>query len=231
MIMEYRGVSPAGQDEHAQQPERQPRNRRGRPRADDRERRRGAVLDAARAEMIEQGHDGATMLGIARRAGASKETLYTWFESKEGLLRELVDRDIAQLADRIGGVLRTPVSPRADLVELARLLLHRAVDPGAIAARRAAVVSTSLGRIALEREQEAVDTLLDEFFAALPDRGPFLVIDAGSTTRLFRSLVLQDVEFRMLLGDRPPLANELAAKADTAVTRFLTLVADSLHQG
>ena len=52
------------------------RSRVGRPRQGEREERRHRVLDAALAELVEQGYDKTTMLSIASRAGASKETLY-----------------------------------------------------------------------------------------------------------------------------------------------------------
>lgn len=54
--------------------------------------RREAILDAALTELIEGGEGALTMTGIARRAGASKETLYAWFGTREEVLRALIER-------------------------------------------------------------------------------------------------------------------------------------------
>lgn len=52
--------------------------------------RRGEILDAAFAVFAEKGFAGATMLAIARRAQASKETLYAWFGNKDKLFEALL---------------------------------------------------------------------------------------------------------------------------------------------
>ena len=53
------------------------------------EERRKEILDAAFLEFSTKGYAGASMEAIARRARASKETLYAWFENKETLLNTL----------------------------------------------------------------------------------------------------------------------------------------------
>jgi len=53
------------------------------------EERRREILDAAFEEFSTKGYAGASMGAIARRARASKETLYAWFENKETLLNIL----------------------------------------------------------------------------------------------------------------------------------------------
>jgi len=58
-------------------------------------------LDAAFEEFAARGYAGASMAAIARRAQASKETLYAWFENKEMLFRTLFE---ARLAAMVGHV-------------------------------------------------------------------------------------------------------------------------------
>src|SRR5580698_7447976 len=48
--------------------------------------RRKEILDAAFQEFSSKGYAGTSMEAIARRARASKETLYAWFQNKETLL-------------------------------------------------------------------------------------------------------------------------------------------------
>lgn len=52
--------------------------------------RRREILDAAFAEFAAKGYAGVSMAAIARRARASKETLYAWFENKETLFNTLL---------------------------------------------------------------------------------------------------------------------------------------------
>jgi AcrR family transcriptional regulator len=52
--------------------------------------RRREILDAAFAIFAEKGFGDATMLEIAQRASASKETLYAWFGNKERLFETLM---------------------------------------------------------------------------------------------------------------------------------------------
>src|SRR5580704_1592884 len=61
--------------------------------------RRGEILDAAFEEFSLNGYAGTSMAAIARRARASKETLYAWFENKETLFNTL----LATRLDAMGG--------------------------------------------------------------------------------------------------------------------------------
>ena len=61
--------------------------------------RRSEILDAAFEEFSLNGYAGTSMAAIARRARASKETLYAWFENKETLFNTL----LATRLDAMGG--------------------------------------------------------------------------------------------------------------------------------
>ncbi|MEM8922031.1 MAG: TetR/AcrR family transcriptional regulator [Actinomycetota bacterium] len=198
--------------------------RRGRPRAGEFDKRRMGVLDAASEEMVDTGYERVTMLGIAQRAGASKETLYSWFSNKEGLLTALIEREIDDTATAVQAAVAISAPPAAQLTAIARVLLDRAASATSIAVRRAAVTSLRLGATALEQERLRLDPVITEYLAELPEHGPYLVADAPATTRLFRGLALQDLELRLLLGDAVPSTNEIEARAHAAVERFLTLV-------
>ncbi|MEL7157447.1 MAG: TetR/AcrR family transcriptional regulator [Actinomycetota bacterium] len=183
------------------------------------------MLDAAVAELVDIGYEGVTMLGIARRAGASKETLYSWFGSKEGLLRALIEREVSDAAERTRAALGQEGPPDRILVDGARALLRRATTDGSVAIRRAAVTSVALGRFALDLEREQIDAVIEAYMARLTHLGPFLIPDPGTAHRLYRSLITADLELRILLGQELPAENELHARASTGVDRFLALVA------
>ena len=79
----------------------QARKRRvGRARTSERAGRHEAILDAATAVFLEQGFSRASTAEIARRAGASKQTLYTLFPSKAALFAALMTRHFGKLIDQ-----------------------------------------------------------------------------------------------------------------------------------
>lgn len=63
--------------------------------------RRQEMLDAAFVEFSEKGYNGTSMEAIARRARASKETLYSWFTNKETLFNTLVADRLDRLTNRV----------------------------------------------------------------------------------------------------------------------------------
>lgn len=59
------------------------------------------ILRAAREEFLEKGFEKAKMEDIAKRAGFNKVMLYYHFESKEKLLRELIEGLLSDARERI----------------------------------------------------------------------------------------------------------------------------------
>lgn len=71
---------------------------------------RRAILEAARQILSEVGYGGFTLDAVARRAGASKPTIYKWWQGKPGLIIEIYDQeseallttpDLGRLADEL----------------------------------------------------------------------------------------------------------------------------------
>jgi AcrR family transcriptional regulator len=61
------------------------------------ERTRAALVTAARRVFEERGFDGTRMADIAEAAGVSHGTVYTWFDTKEEILRAVIDSITAEL--------------------------------------------------------------------------------------------------------------------------------------
>jgi len=89
--------------------------------------RREEILEAAYAEFAQKGYAGASMEGIARRAHASKETLYAWFESKGALFNILVEQRLAGFGTRIVAAGQRDPSPANVLPVMAEDLLRLAL--------------------------------------------------------------------------------------------------------
>jgi len=69
--------------------------------SEEKERRRKEIIAAATEVFLEKGFDGASLLEIAQRAHASKETLYAWFGNKTQLFSTLLQEGIQEIGSRI----------------------------------------------------------------------------------------------------------------------------------
>ena len=79
-----------------------PRTERGR-------RTRSALLDAARAAFEQRGYDDCRMNDIADAAGVSHGTVYTYFESKEEILGQVIDELLVDLQDDLRTATKDPM--------------------------------------------------------------------------------------------------------------------------
>jgi AcrR family transcriptional regulator len=99
---------------------------------------RAAVIEALLAELAENGLDGLTMEGLARRAGVNKTTIYRRWGSKE----ELVLDALLELGER-----RVPIpdtgSLRDDLLTVAREIAASLASPEEDAVVRAGAADPS----------------------------------------------------------------------------------------
>jgi len=59
--------------------------------------RRGQILEAARARFLKAGLKSTTISEIARAAGVAKGTVYLYFRSKDAVLHQILNDDLAQL--------------------------------------------------------------------------------------------------------------------------------------
>ena len=131
----------------------------------DKERRRREILDAAFHEFSTKGYAGASMEAIARRARASKETLYAWFENKETLLNTLFASRLEGMVSRVAAVAERDPSPpnvlpiiAEDTIRfmLAMAPLSDAMGPGEPGDK----VSRMLGQTISQERKKFVDYIL-----------------------------------------------------------------------
>jgi AcrR family transcriptional regulator len=94
--------------------------------AADYESQRAAILENAAEAFAEAGYAACSMTDIARKSGASKARLYHYYESKEAILYDLLDRHTRQLLDIAVEVRERAVSQGAE----ARDELHRSIAMG-----------------------------------------------------------------------------------------------------
>jgi AcrR family transcriptional regulator len=191
--------------------------------------RREEILKVALSVLAERGYRGASMLEIARRAQASKETLYAWFGDKRGLFEELVRWQ----AERVDAVITPNLERDGDdpsevlrgfAQELQRLLLgERAVVINRAAISEAASDPT-FARVLATQGRGSVVPKLERYLEGQRERGRLVFEDAGTAVDALIGLTLGDQQVRRLLGVLPiPKEEQIEVRAEKTVKQFLTL--------
>jgi AcrR family transcriptional regulator len=148
------------------------------------------ILEAALEVFTERGFESARMEDVAKRAGLSKAGVYLYFESKEALLKALIETRVAPIADMVRGMAQAGlVNPRGAIELLARGMVERLRDPKIIAVPRLVLsVSGQFPDIAqhyrarvIEVGRGALETLVAEGIK----RGEFRAIDPVAAARAF----------------------------------------------
>lgn len=77
------------------------------------------ILDGVRQAFAEKGFDGASMQDLARACGMSVGNFYRYFPSKAAIVAALVTRDLAEVGDQFGQIIKSP-DPMATLRDALR---------------------------------------------------------------------------------------------------------------
>jgi AcrR family transcriptional regulator len=114
----------------------------------DKDARRREILDAALLEFAAKGFAGTSMEAIARRAKASKETLYSWFVNKETLFGAMFEARLDSLGTRASAAVQEDPRPANVLPVIARDIVKMlvAMEPLNRAAASAGAGAPALAR-------------------------------------------------------------------------------------
>ena len=196
--------------------------------AEQRERRRDEILNVAIALLSERGYRDASMLEIARRSSASKETLYAWFGDKPGLFEAAVRRNAEAVQSVLARHLGGEAATEAALVDFGRALLTLLLGESAVAVNRAAISEArSDPRLARILAASGRDATLPDFVRFLELRrrsGDLRMESASEAAADYLGLLLGDAQVRRLLGIlAAPEDAEIEVRAARAAKKFLRL--------
>lgn len=197
--------------------------------ASSRDRRRDEILDHAVQVLAERGYRDASMLEIAKRAAASKETLYAWFGDKQGLFEAVIRRNAETVQGVLHGHLESDASPEAALPEFGRVLYALLLGDSAVAINRAAIAEARAEpRLAETLARAGRDATLPAFLRYLEQQQARGTLQLDTTpeeaAEVYLGLLLGDRQVRRLLGRVPaPTKEEIDARATAATRRFLRL--------
>jgi TetR/AcrR family transcriptional regulator, mexJK operon transcriptional repressor len=190
------------------------------------QRRRLELVDVAGQVFLERGFAETTMLMIAERAGASKETLYRHFASKKLLFAEIVSRKALEINGRDAGIVRGG-SPESVLSELGLSLLQVILTEDATGLFRMvvteAVRNPQLGDLFYQRGPGITVNRLVAYLTRASMRGELCCENPRYAARLFLGAVASHYHLRCLIQAqrKPPTESEIKRHVAAAVKMFL----------
>jgi TetR/AcrR family transcriptional regulator, mexJK operon transcriptional repressor len=191
------------------------------------EKRREEIAAVAERMFLECGFAATTMQMIAARAGASKETLYRHFGSKDGLISEIVRNRSAQIIGGDDGELSIEGAPRETLLGVGRNLLRILVGPDSLAFLRGVVSEAprapGLGEIFYSQGPARTLSKLARYLGAATLRGELCCSDPELAAKLFLGAVVANrVVLELVAPGRDPFGEEKRqAHVEEAVALFL----------
>jgi TetR/AcrR family transcriptional regulator, mexJK operon transcriptional repressor len=196
------------------------------------ERRRREIAAVAERVFLGRGFAETTMQMIAKEAGASKETLYRHFGSKEELFSSVIRRRSVGITGGNEGELSVEAPPREILSELGLNLLRLLVNPDSLALYRAVVTEAprepELGRIFYAQGPARLLKQFACYLASATQNGKLCCPDPDLAAKLFLGSVVANHQLRGLLSPDKDLFSErkIETHVQEAVNMFLARYGD-----
>jgi TetR/AcrR family transcriptional repressor of mexJK operon len=187
------------------------------------EKRRRQLAAVAERMFLERGFGATTMQIIASEAGASKETLYRHFTSKESLFAEIVR---ARAAEFLGSEGELEGPPREVLAALAANIVARMFDPSGMSLLRIVVGETArapeLGRIFYRQGPAVILDRITRYLRSADRRGVIRCRDPRQAAKLFVGATVADFHLvrLMLPATRPLSESQTRAHVRAVIAMF-----------
>jgi len=184
------------------------------------------VLDGARAVFLSDGYEGANVDEIARVAGVSKATLYSYFPDKRLLFSEVLRNECERQADEALHLIDMTAPPRVVLTAGARRLVAFTLSEFGQAMHRIcsaeAVRFPDLGRQFYESGPMMARERIGNYLREACARGELTIDDIDLAADQFVQLCQADYLDRMVFGvQRTFTEAELERVIKGAVDTFL----------
>jgi|GEM_PF-94328 len=194
--------------------------------------RREQLVRVAEEVFLVHGFADSTMQTIASRAGASKETLYRHFASKEALFAEVVGRRAAQISGP-ESALSSKAPPRRVLFELGCGLLRLMTQGEVVPLLRLVIAESArtpeLGAILYAKGPGATCDRLTDYLRAATARGELNCRRPERAAKLFLGAVITNYRVQALIDPpkTPVEETEIRDHARGAVAMFLAYYAQA----
>ena len=191
------------------------------------EKRRREIAAVAEHVFFATGFADTTMQAIANRAGASKETLYRHFGSKDELFAEVVAARARSFLEDLDERFQQPGTVADVLHALGCRILETMSARDSVALCRIVIAESprnpELGELFMRAGPDRVSERLSEFLAAAAGRGELHCPDAGQAARIFLGAVLTTVHLTWLVLQHPPTMprSRMLTYVDEVVAMFM----------
>ncbi len=184
------------------------------------------VVAGARKVFLAQGFEGASVDLIAKEAGVSKATLYSYFPDKRILFVEVAKEECARQADRALQVNRTDLPVRETLGHMARSMMEFLTSEFAQRIFRICVAESDrfpeLGQEFYMSGPQLMEERLSAYFTHAVDRGELKIDDVRLAAQQFEALMKADIFVKKVFNmiDVPEPA-QIDRVIDGAIDTFL----------
>lgn len=183
------------------------------------------LLETASEVFRELGFAATTTAEIARRARASKQSLYARFPSKERLFLAALRRELRHATEDVPGLLRSDKPTRDVLTAISLRHLSILLTPRHVSFLRIVYMEAhrfpDMAQEFLHFGPEKGRTLLAEYIQEQARRGFLRVADARVAAEHLLSLVVGDAMHRALLGLKVVAdSDSLAKRVESAMDVF-----------
>ena len=190
-----------------------------------------AIVMAAKTLFSQTGYSNTSMDAIAKQAGVSKQTIYSYFGSKEALFTGIMDHMCTEIECPIeSGCLPSIESASAEktLLTVAHAIFTIMTNAEVLAVYRIAMSEASqnpkLATLLHEHGPKRMHESLAELFAELKKHHKLDVKNTNISAPEFLSLILGQLHQQFLLGIHPlPTEKQVDAHIKNAVANFIKL--------
>jgi TetR/AcrR family transcriptional regulator, mexJK operon transcriptional repressor len=191
------------------------------------EKRRDEIAAVAEQVFLELGFNDTTMQIVASRAGASKETLYRHFGSKEGLFSEVIRTRAARFFGDFEREIGQHNDPRAVLKELGFNMLNKLLNDDRLCLFRIVVYEVQrtpeIGRIFFEQGPKQLLKEVSNYLEYATAQGMLNCDEPLLQAKLFLGAVVANRHIIQLVApDEEKLTEEVIRRhVEEAVSMFL----------
>jgi AcrR family transcriptional regulator len=189
--------------------------------------RHEAITQAAYNLLAAKGYSGTSMLGIAKAAQASNETLYRWYGDKRGLFETMVRDNAEHIKIMLEQAIEERDAPTEALGRIAPVLLAMLLGERAILLNRVAAADPSgeLGAAIAAGGRNVVQPLIEVLMTGIGEKQK---VSAQELTGWFLNLLIGDLQIRRVIGVYPlPTKAQIEERCQMALRAFFKLLKEN----
>lgn len=177
-----------------------------------RDKRRRAILDAARTLFLKQGYSATSLGDVVRLSGGSLATLYNLFGGKAGLFQAVVEEQCSWIVEKLDSADMADRPPACALHAVAERLIDLLLTEEGIGLLRVVVAEApqvpEIGAVFLSAGAETARAKVVAYLAKQASRGVLSIEDPYGAATMFYQMVVGRYQLDLLCGKKVELTPE-----------------------